>query len=194
MLLMASAYGAAKQAPPGPGPVEQAAERNIAAVRDTMVDALWVKTDEYWHGQENPANLGAVIEICRMEIELDPHFSDAYSVGAWLSLQQRQDQQALDFFKRGVAANPDDYELLHEFGLRYYIMTKRDPKGALPYLKRAAELPSPAPIKHTYAHALARAGQPEAAAAEWRRILKQFPDDPVAIREVKKLEAGKAGK
>jgi len=187
----ASAWGAAKQAPAGPGPVEQAAENEIAAVRDTIVDALWVKTDEYWHAQEN---LAAVIEICRMEIELDPHFSDAYSVGAWLSLQHGQDKQALDFYKQGVAANPDDYELLHEFGLRYYMLAKHDPKGALPYLKRAAELPSPAPIKHTYAHALAQAGQRKAAAAEWLKILKQFPNDPIARREVKKLQAaGKAG-
>jgi tetratricopeptide (TPR) repeat protein len=187
-------------AEPGQGPIEAVAERQIEAVRDTMVDALWVKTDEYWHGQNpkeelHPENIDPILSICRMVIELDPHYTDAYSVAAWLLLQQGKDKQALDFYRQGIARNPDRYELAHELGLQYYLLRKHDAKGALPYLKRAAELPSPIPVKRTYAHALARAGKYQEAAAQWRRILQQSPADPIAIKELTKLRAaGKIGK
>lgn len=175
-----------------PGPTETQAERQIAQVRDTIVDALWVKTDEYWHAG-NPA---PAIDICRMVIELDPRFVEAYSVGAWLSvsLPEPKDKDALEFYQQGIARNPQSYELLHEFGFQYYMLRKHDPQSALPYLKRAAELAPTAPIKHTYAHALTQAGKPQQAAAEWLKILKQFPNDPVARKELAKLQAsGKLG-
>ena len=177
----------------GSGPIETQAEQQVAQVRDTIVDALWVKTDEYWHAG-NPA---PAIDICRMVIELDPHFVEAYSVGAWvsLSLPEPREKDALGFYQQGIARNPQSYDLLHEFGFQYYMLRKHDPQSALPYLKRAAELSPTAPIKHTYAHALAQAGKPQQAAAEWLKILKQFPNDPVARKELAKLRAsGKAGK
>jgi tetratricopeptide (TPR) repeat protein len=186
----ASVWAAPAQAP---GPIETQAEQQIARVRDTIVDALWLKTDEYWHGGD-PA---PAIDICRMVIELDPHFVEAYSVGAWLSLSlpKANEHDALDFYQQGIARNPQSYELLHEFGFEYYVLRKHNPEAALPYLKRAAELSPTAPIKHTYAHALAQAGKPREAAAEWLRILKQFPNDPIARKELAKLQAsGKIGK
>jgi len=196
-LFAAWAWGVAE---PGQGPVETAAEQQIEAVRDTIVDALWVKTDEYWHGRDPREQLSAtiaepVLDICRMIVELAPHYVEAYSVAAWLSLGQGNDKQALDFYKQGIERNPDDYELPHELGLQYYLLRKHDPKGALPYLKQAAELPSPIPVKRTYAHALARAGRYQEAAAQWRKILKRNPGDPIAIKELAKLRAsGKIGK
>jgi tetratricopeptide (TPR) repeat protein len=177
----------------GAGPVETQAEQQIAQVRDTIVDALWLKTDEYWHAG-NPA---PAIDICRMVIELDPHFVEAYSVGAWvaLSLPEPRENDALQFYQQGIARNPQSYELLHEFGFQYYMLRKHDLQAALPYLKRAAELAPTAPIKHTYAHALAQAGKPQEAAAEWLKILTQFPNDAVARKELAKLQAaGKAQK
>ncbi|UCH34020.1 MAG: hypothetical protein JSV65_15905, partial [Armatimonadota bacterium] len=98
------------------------------------------------------------------------------------------------FYKQGIERNPDSYELLHELGMQYYMLHMRDPQGALPYLKRVAELPAPVPMKRTYAHALNRAGKPKEAAAQWMRILKEHPNDPIAIKELKKLRAeGKVG-
>jgi len=175
----------------GQGPVETAAEKHIRLVRDAIVDALWVKTDEYGHaGQTLP-----VINICRMIVQLDPQFTEAYSVAAWLSLQRGKDAQALAFYQQGIERNPECYELLHQLGFAYYILQKHDPEAALPYLKRAAELPSPIPIKRTYAHALARAGKAKEAAEQWRTILKQHPGDPIALKELRKLRAaGKIGK
>jgi len=184
-----AALAAPEQKQPKPGPVEKAAEQQILEVRDAIVDGLWLKTDEYWHSQQN---LERVVEICREVIELDPKFAEAYSVAAWLSVQSDKEEQALEFYKQGIEYNPDSYTLLHELGFEYYMMHKHDPRAALPYLKRAAELPSPIPFKRTYAHALTQAGKFPEAAAEWRKILKQDPNDPIARKELAKLRA--AGK
>jgi len=202
LVMLVLRAGAALGAPPqqGPGAIEKAAEQDIQAVRDTIVDALWVKSDEYWHQQNpkeeyQPQNMDPILSICGMVIELDPHYTEAYSVAAWLSLQQGKDKQALDFYQQGIEHNPNSYELPHELGLQYYMLHKHDPKAALPYLKRAAELPSPIPMKRTYAHVLTRAGKFQEAAAEWRKILKQDPNDPIAPKELAKLRAaGKIGK
>jgi len=73
-------------------------------------------------------------------------------------------------------------------------LMRRDPKASLPYLKRAAELPSPVTVKRAYGHALTKAGMPKEAAAQWLSILKQYPNDPIAIRELQRLQkAGKIG-
>lgn len=180
-LILTPAWGAQSK----PGPVEIAAEDQIRAVRDAIVDALWLKTDEYWHGGDTRP----VPDLCRMIIQLDPHFTDAYGVGAWVSMQNGNESQAVAFYRQGIERNPTSYELLHEFGLRYWMLHKRDPVSALPYLKRAAELPSPVPIKRTYAHALTKAGRFREAARQWFQILAQHPDDAIARKELAKLRA-----
>lgn len=188
-LCAGTTWGAAPASEPAPGEVEKAAEQRIGSVRDAIVDALWLKTDEYWHGG-NPA---PVIGICRTIIQLDPQFVEAYSVGAWVASQQGDNKAAIAFYQQGIAANPDRYELQHELGM-YYMYHDHDLKAALPHLKRAAELDSPGPVKRTYAHALTKAGMFKQAAAEWRRILKLDPNDQFAQRELKKLrDEGKIG-
>jgi tetratricopeptide (TPR) repeat protein len=180
----AAAWGESQQEQ---GPVEKASEQNIGAVRDTIVDALWIKTDEYWHA----GNTAPVIGICQMIVQLDPHFVEAYSIGAWVAEQQGNNKQALEFYKLGMERNPDNYDLPLQLGLE---LLKRDPEASLPYLKRAAELPSPVPVKRAYAHALTKAGKTKEAAVQWFKILQKYPNDPIATRELQRLQkAGKAG-
>jgi len=173
-------WGDAEQ---GQKPTESAAEQQIATVLDAIVDALWLKTDEYWHtGDTEP-----VIGICRMIVQLDPKFAEAYAVGAWISRRHGEDELALVFYEQGIEHNPDSWELLSAVGYSYYWLHKKDVPTALPYLKRAAELPSPAHIKRLYARGLAKAGKPQEAAEQWRKILKEFPDDRFAPKELEKL-------
>jgi tetratricopeptide (TPR) repeat protein len=194
-LVLGVGVGVAAQSPapetaPAPGKTEQAAEAQIAAVRDTIVDALWVKTDEYWHSGEIPP----VVGICQDLVRLDPHFVEAYSAGAWIATSVGREKEAIELYRQGIALNPDNWDLPHQFGYTYYWTYKHDLDSALPYLKRAAEMDSPVRIKRSYAHALASAGKPHEAAAQWRKILQIEPNERVALRELKKLrDAGKIG-
>ncbi len=189
-----AAWGAAEQ---GAGKTDQAAQEKSAAVRDAIVDALWEKIDEHWHnGQLEP-----IIPLCRQIIKLDPQDAEGYSVAGWVSMQLGKDEQALQFYEQGMAANPQDWDLPADVGLRFYAVHKKDLQKALVYLKRAAELPSPTYVKRTYARTLTKAARQEEqngnqqkareyykqAAAEWRKILKLDPDDRFAKRELEKL-------
>lgn len=164
-------------------PTESAAEQQIATVLDTIVDALWLKTDEYWH----EANTEPVIGICRMIVQLDPKFVEAYNTGAWIASMNGQDDVALQFYRQGIERNPDSYELLIALGYSFYWLHKGDVKAGLPHLKRAAELPSPAHVKRVYARGLAKAGKTQEAIEQWRKVLKEFPDDRFAPKELQKL-------
>jgi len=196
-LIAGGAWGAVTSSP---GPVETAAEQQIQAVRDTIADALWTKTDEYWHGADQkegsaPGDTSPMLNLCAMVIELDPQYAEAYSVAAWLSLGEGKERQALNFYQRGLELNPDSYELAQALGYEYYVRRKHDPQAALPYLKRAAELPSPIGTKRLYGHVLTSAGKYEEAAAQWRKLLQQHPGDPIATKELAKLRAsGKIAK
>lgn len=190
LLLIAATAGAAT---PPAGPIEQAAEQNIANVRDTIVDAIWMKSDEYGHAGDRPN----AVALARIVIALDPHYVEAYGVAAYLSMQMGQRDQAAAIWRAGMAANPQDYELPLEMAHFYYMYGGKQTFNmdqALALLKKAAELDSPLRVKAAYAHGLEKAKQYQEAAREWHKILKLDPNDKLSQRALKKLrDQGKIG-
>jgi tetratricopeptide (TPR) repeat protein len=189
-----TAWCAAEQSP---GKTDKDAQEKATAVRDAIVDALWVKIDEYWHSSQ----LEPIIPLCRQVIELDPQDAEAYGVAGWVSMQLGKDEQAIEFYEKGMTANPNDWDLPSDFGLRFYVYHKKDVQKGLVYLKRAAELPSPIYVKRAYGHMLTRAAREQEqagnqqkareyykqAAAVWHKVLASDPNDRFAKRELERL-------
>jgi len=162
----------------------QAAEaaRRVASTRDFVTDLLWLNTDPYWHKGE----WDECLRLARQVIELDPHFVEAYTGAAWMLWSMDRDEEAIALYRAGIAANPDDYRIPHEFGL-YYVYREHWDKAAEQFRKSVA-LGAPMHRQHMLPNALYRAGRKQEALAEWRAILERFPEDAIARRRIEALE------
>lgn len=68
-----------------------------------------------------------ILPWLKISAELDPSRIDTYVVAAyWLRTQLHQPEQAEEFLREGLRANPDSYEILLELG-RVYYYSKNDP-------------------------------------------------------------------
>jgi tetratricopeptide (TPR) repeat protein len=175
---------AAEQAKPIPA---AEAEQRVAASRDFLTDMLWMKTEDYWHvGKWDEA-----IRLCRQIVQADPHFIEAYTGAAYLLYSMDKDEEAIELFRAGMAANPRNYDLPHEFGMYYYHRHKWE--LAAEQFEKAVALGAPAVMQHMLPNALERAGRLEEALQRWREILKRYPGDPIAKRHIERLtqETGK---
>ena len=183
LFICATAFAAGQPAaePPQPIPATEA-EQRVAESRDFLTDMLWMKTEDYWHvGRWDEA-----IRLCRQIVQVDPQFVEAYTGAAYLLYSMDKDEEAIELFRAGIAANPKNYDLPHEFGMYYYYRHKWD--LAAEQFAKAVELGAPRVMQHMLPNALERGGRLEEALAQWQRILERFPDDPIAKRRIEQLK------
>lgn len=157
-------------------------EKRAGEAREALVDLLWMNTEGHWHnGRWNEA-----IRLCRQIVQIDPHFVEAYNGAAWMLWSMDQDEAAVELYREGVAANPDRYEIYHDFGMYYY--HEKDYEKAAEQFRKSVENDAPAYHQHMLPNCLERAGRAQEALEEWRALLKRFPDDPIAPRHIGALE------
>jgi len=159
------------------------AEKRVASTRDLLTDTLWLGTDPYWHS----GRWDECVRICKQIIEVDPHFVEAYTAAAWMLWSQEKDAEAIALFNAGIKANPESWEVYHDFGTFYMARHKYD--QAAEAFRRATARGAPRVHQHMLPNALERAGRDKEALAEWRALQKRFPDDPVAKFKIERLEA-----
>ena len=181
-LFLAPAW-AAQPAAQQPQPIPAAeAERRVAETRDALTDLLWMGTEPYWHTGE----WEECVRLCRQVVELDEHFVEACTSLAWLLWSYDRDAEAVKVYEQCVVANPESWKARHEFGM--YYLSRRKYDQAVEQLRHAVALGAPTPHAHMLSVALERAGRKQEALAEWRAILKRFPDDAVAKRHAERLQ------
>ena len=137
-------------------------------------DVLWLLTDFPWHLGNHPD----AIRLNQVVAFLDPHFTDAYEVTAWLLWSADRDEEAMRWRIKGLRANPDVYDLYFDIGFWHF--QQNDYEKAIRYLSRAATFECPEHVRHTLAHALERGGRPEEALAVWAELLEENPEHAVA--------------
>jgi tetratricopeptide (TPR) repeat protein len=185
-------------------PTLQQLEDAYAEVSRSLADLLWAKVDDYWH----PGRYDDVIAICYRMVDLDPTFVDAYLSAAWLIWSKKTPQayrEAAALYDRGISANPDSWEIPYECGAFFYLWHMRwakkmtpehAAKAAVPYLRRAAQSVDKGnaskedrvKVWRAFGHALRTAGQRDAAIRVFERVLEINPTDPIAEKELKKLQ------
>jgi tetratricopeptide (TPR) repeat protein len=156
----------------------------VDGITNDVVDKLWAGTDEYWHH----GDYYRIVSILRVCVEADPVFTDAYGNGAWLLWSLGDTQGADRFLKYGIARRPELWDLEYEFGWHLY-NTKRY-AAALPYLKRATANPKANALAwKQLAHTYDRLGRFKESVAAWRTVVKKFPNDVAAPKNLKRVEA-----
>ena len=158
------------------------AEARVAETRDFLADLLWLGTEAHWHA----GRWDECIRLCRQIIEIDPHFVEAYNGAAWLLWSMDRDDEAIEFYRAGIAANPDRYEIYHDFGMYYYLHQQWD--QAAVQFRKSVECGAPMHYQHMLPNALEKAGRKREALEEWRALQRRFPEDPVAQQHIEALE------
>jgi len=122
--------------------------------------------------------------------ELDPHYIDAYWIGALILIVEAKDLEGgLALFEKGIAANPDSWIL--PYLAAWECALAGFPARAAQYFERAAAIDgAPTSVRRMRAAMFSRAGDLEASRAMWQEILADPGSDPTsrAIAERKMVE------
>jgi tetratricopeptide (TPR) repeat protein len=155
----------------------------LDAVFGSASDVLWLLADFPWHeGLYDDA-----IRLSQAVTFLDPRFTDAYEVAAWLLWSSDRPEEAMRWRIKGLRANPDVYDLYFDIGFWYF--GQKDYAQAIRYLSKAATFECPETVRHSLAHALERGGRPHDALAVWEGILRENPDNAVARQNAERIRS-----
>ena len=119
-------------------------------------------------------------------MQIAPHFIEAYTGAAWMLWSMDRDEEAIELYREGVAANPKRHEVYHDFGMYYWHREKWDEAAA--QFRKSTENDAPQYLQHMFPNSLERAGRKQEALQEWRALLERFPDDPIAVKHIDLLE------
>ncbi len=148
---------------------------------ETLADLLYIWAIQYYSNYEDTRRYDYLDQVFRGAItELDPHFTEAYLVGALImSVEARRPDLALALYDKGLAVMPENWELGYWAGWECYyqgrFLCARD------YWARAARMPGAPPVlTRLAARMLEKAGDLAAAIREYREILRHPPDEKTA--------------
>lgn len=177
--------------------------------RKIAANFVWLQVDKYWHmGMTH-----RMLPLMKTTVMLDPHFVDAYLVGAWhlaynitagmgdtkpedkvwlpehkvlAGEKERYYYMAADYYDDGIRNNPREYKLYFEAGFCVYKNKLEDYRNAVWYLTRATRLPHERWVPRQLYICQELNGQYEDALRGWQDYLKRFPENIVAPRFIKR--------
>jgi hypothetical protein len=129
----------------GPTPVVIA---SLGGFRNSAADLLWLQVEKLWDG----GNWAAIPPLLDAVTQLDPHFILAWQVYGWhlaYNLHAESETQVdknywldrgVKVLEDGVAANPDNWEMIFELGWTLYDRA-HEPWRAAEYFRKADEKP-----------------------------------------------------
>lgn len=164
----------------------------LLGYHDLVADLYWLRTIQYFgkHLMDDE-RYPLLAPLLDFTTGLDPQFVEAYAYGHLFLLHFAEDREgAIALLRRGIAANPRNWELAYDLG-RIYYLDLHDDAEALKWFERADRLPGRPEFIHRFvARMYAATGQRETAVEMWRQIYETTPYDSVraiAERELKRL-------
>jgi len=137
-----------------------------------MADVYWIRTIQHYgrdhKNRERRGRFELLQPLLDLTTTLDPQFLIAYRFGAiFLALQPPdgpgRPDQAIALLEKGLARNPDRWQLAHDIAFTHYLYTG-DYRAAADWFRRAAAMPgAPEWIAPLAATTLARGGNREGA-------------------------------
>jgi tetratricopeptide (TPR) repeat protein len=159
-------------------------------------DAVWLLAIQYIGGHlSSDRRFPELRRLVETVVALDPHFVDAYTLGAlFLSYAAGDIAGAVALLERGVQANPTRWEIPHDLARTYYL-DLRDYRQALHWFEVTDRLPGrPHYVPRFIARLYAATGERETALELWRAMREAATSDwvrEIADREIAKLESAR---
>ena len=145
---------------------------------ETLADLLYIWSIQYYSNYEDATRYDYLDQVFGGAItELDPRYVEPYLVGSLImSMEAKDPQRALRLFDKGLALNPDNWELAYWAGWEYYGL--KNYAGARDYWARASRMPkAPPQLMRLAAKMLELEGDVGAALREYRAILDSTTDE-----------------
>jgi len=124
--------------------------------------------------------------------DLDPHYSDAYVIGALIMAVEGEDMDtAFRILHKGMEANPDKWIFTANAGY-YAWLDLHDYALASEYFKKASEIEDcPPPIRRLFGIMMEKGGDARSSLQFWKEIYNTSNDDAsrrIALRFIQKLK------
>jgi tetratricopeptide (TPR) repeat protein len=150
-------------------------------------DYFWRKADIAFHA----GDFERTIALHKAIVALDPSDVESYSVAAWLMWSLGRGDEAIAHIKRGIGANPNNWEMWDAAGEQYdlqkqFEIAKEAYTSAVRLLPAGDE--SSQLLRRRLAHAAEHAGDMKLAVSTWSGLDKDFPNDPVNKNNLTRLE------
>lgn len=171
--------------------------------RKVAANLIWLEVDRYWH----QGNMYRMITLMHTCVALDPHFIEAYLIGAWhlaynatarmmetpwpqrewhprhkacVGEKERFYYYAVDFLVDGIRNNPRNYKLYFDLGYSIYKQKLNDYANAVKYLSEANRLPHDLFVPRQLFLCLELNGQYEEALAGWEDFVRRYPTNTIS--------------
>jgi len=148
--------------------------------RVVMADVLYLWSIQYYGHHRTEEGRNYLWHIYDVITELDPHFIDAYLVGALVMDNDMADPDlAIELLEKGMEYNPDDWILPLDAGFYAYLSLQDAPRAAV-FFDRASDIPgAPSQIARLHAHMYEEAGDLVTSLQFWIEIYEGAEDDRV---------------
>jgi len=158
-----------------------------------LADLIYIWAIQFYSDYEREDRFRYVRHVFgEVIVELDPHYIDAYWMGALILIVEARDlDSGLALLDQGIAANPGNWIL--PYLAAWESALAGQPGRAAQYFERAAHVEgAPSSVRRMRAAMVSRAGDLEGSLALWQGILDDPQADPtsVAIARRKIVEVG----
>ncbi|MCX6367728.1 MAG: hypothetical protein NTX57_13625 [Armatimonadetes bacterium] len=172
------------KSPKGSSPIQ------VAGMISGVVDKLWETNDTYFHD----GDYVRCISLCRICVEVDPNFDEAYSSGGYLLWSLGENASAEAFLEYGTRRSKKPGPLNSEMGQQLF--RTKNYAAALPYFQKAIKLGGVEVTTYTtLGHCYTRLNRFEDAVEAWKQVVAKFPSFLAGPKNLKDAEARlKAGK
>ena len=145
-----------------------------------LADVIYLWSIQYYGYHRTEEGRNYLWHIYDVVTELDPHFIDAYLLGALIMANDMADSDlAIELLEKGMEHNPDDWILPLDAGF-YAYMNLEDPERAAAFFDRARAIPgAPPQIARLHAHMYEQAGDLGQSLQFWVDIYEGTDDERV---------------
>jgi hypothetical protein len=172
----------------------------VLGFRKLVADMLWLKVDEFWHY----GLASRMLPMMETVVTLDPHFIEAYSLGAWhlaynitVTVHSAEEKlkymdQGVGLLEKGIKNNPRSAKLYSELGFTMYFMKYKDWEKSAYYMGEAIKHEHDVWMERAYALALERMGTEEtelqalAVLEEYDRLHPEFIAQKQGIQRLRR--------
>lgn len=159
-----------------------------------LADIYWMRAVQYYGGKrlKNEKRFDLLDPLIDIATTLDPQLIHAYRFGAVFLSEQSpvgadQPDKALALLKRGIARNPDNWQLYRDLGFVYYWYLQDYKTAAEAFLEGSKHPSSAAWMKTFAAELLAKGGSREAARFLWQQFYDTAENDQMKRNAMENL-------
>ena len=164
-----------------------------------LADLYWTRAVQYYGSRVGfpNAKFGLLWPLLDIATTLDPKLIVAYRFGAIFLSEPPpagagRSDLAIELVKRGIAANPDNWNLSGDLGFLYYWRMKDYPNSAAAYLQGSKNPNAPSWLKIMAARVAEKGGSLDTSRMIWSEIYQSTQDKKVRDRAMEMLRGLKA--